>query len=128
MECPALEARAPLLHLLNLHHVDSGAVSDEDKFISIMQSPDSRTAKLLYNMFFKMYIAVPLSELCMIVMNLHCPRQRLLQNPHDGGSRYETSNVLRTSTSVISRVSFTLAASRYHSRYLKGCWCWVIAF
>ena len=30
------EARAPLLHLLNLHHVDSGAVSDVDKFISIM--------------------------------------------------------------------------------------------
>ena len=54
VECPALEeARAPLLHLLNLHHVDSGAVSDEDKFISIMQSPDSRTAKLLYNMFLK---------------------------------------------------------------------------
>ena len=52
VECPALEeARAPLLHLLNLHHVDSGAVSDEDKFISIMLSPDSRTAKLLYNMF-----------------------------------------------------------------------------
>ena len=35
VECPALEeARAPLLHLLNLHHVDSGAVSD--KFITIM--------------------------------------------------------------------------------------------
>ena len=54
VECPALEeARAPLLHLLNLHHVNSGAVSDEDMFISIMQSPDSRTAKLLYNMFLK---------------------------------------------------------------------------
>ena len=52
--CPALEeARAPLLHLLNLHHVDTGALSDEDKFITIMQSPDSRTAKLLYNMFLK---------------------------------------------------------------------------
>ena len=57
VECPALEeARAPLLHLLNLHHVDSGAVSDEDKFISIMQSPDSRTAKLLYNMFCKVFL------------------------------------------------------------------------
>ena len=52
--CPALEeARAPLLHLLNLHHVDTGALSDEDKFITIMQSPDGRTAKLLYNMFLK---------------------------------------------------------------------------
>ena len=54
VECPALEeARAPLLHLLNPHHVDSGAVTDEDKFIIIMQSPDSRIAKLLYNMFLK---------------------------------------------------------------------------
>ena len=52
--CPALEeARAPLLYLLNLHHVDTGALSDEDKFIAIMQSPDGRTAKLLYNMFLK---------------------------------------------------------------------------
>ena len=52
--CPALEeARAPLLHLLNLHQVDTGALSDEDKFIAIMHSADSRTAKLLYNMFLK---------------------------------------------------------------------------
>ena len=48
-------ARAPLLHFLNLHHMDSGAVSDKDKFITIMQNPDSRTAKLLYNVF-KTYI------------------------------------------------------------------------
>ena len=54
VECPALEeARAPLLHLLNLHHMGSGAVSDKDKFITIMQNPDRRTAKLLYNMFLK---------------------------------------------------------------------------
>ena len=46
-------ARAPLLHLLNLNQVDTGALPDEDKFIAIMQSPDSRTAKLLYNMFLK---------------------------------------------------------------------------
>ena len=52
--CPALEeARAPLLHHLNLHQVISGALSDEEKFIIIMQNPDSRTAKLLYIMFLK---------------------------------------------------------------------------
>ena len=38
--CPALE-EAPLLHILNLHHVDAGALPGEDKFITIMQSPDS---------------------------------------------------------------------------------------
>ena len=43
--CPAMEeARAPLLHILNLHQVDTGALPDENKFIAIMQSPDSRTA------------------------------------------------------------------------------------
>ena len=52
--CPALkEARAPLLHLLNLHQVDAGALSDKDKFIAIMQNLDSRIAKLLFNMFLK---------------------------------------------------------------------------
>ena len=54
VECPALEeARAPLLHLLNIHHLGSGAVSDKVKFITFMQNPDRRTAKLLYNMFLK---------------------------------------------------------------------------
>ena len=27
--------------LVNLHHMDSGAASDKDKFITIMQNPDS---------------------------------------------------------------------------------------
>ena len=40
--------------LLNLHHVDPRAISDEDMFrITIMQNPDSRAAELLYNMFLK---------------------------------------------------------------------------
>ena len=46
--CPALEeARAPP------HHVDSGTLADKDNFITIMQSPDSKTAKLLHTMFLK---------------------------------------------------------------------------
>lgn len=49
--CPALEeARAPPPLP---HHVDSGTLADKDNFITIMQSPDSKRAKLLYTMFLK---------------------------------------------------------------------------
>ena len=50
--CPALkEARGPLLYLLNLHQMDTGARSDDNRFIAIMQNPDSKTTKLLYDSY-----------------------------------------------------------------------------
>ena len=42
-----------LEHLPPPHHVDSGTLADKDNFITIMQSPDSKRAKLLYTMFLK---------------------------------------------------------------------------
>ena len=36
-----------------LHQVGTGAFSDEEKFIVILQSPGGRTAKLLHIMFLK---------------------------------------------------------------------------
>ena len=42
---------------MNLHHMGFGAVSGKDKFITIMQNPDSRTAKTyIMTMLFKKYI------------------------------------------------------------------------